>query len=61
MGIGGKTIDEALATLADMTAGARPIGRDEHLARIAKAQAFMRAQGVAAVWLNAGTEIRPSG
>ncbi|QGZ39739.1 Xaa-Pro dipeptidase [Pseudoduganella flava] len=57
MAIGGKTIDEALAALADMTAGAQPIGRDEHLARIAKAQAFMRAQGIAAVWLNAGTNL----
>jgi Xaa-Pro dipeptidase len=57
MTIGGKTIDEALAALADMTAGAQPIGRDEHLARIAKAQAFMRAQGVGAVWLNAGTNL----
>ena len=56
-GIGGKTMDEALAGLSDMTAGMVAIGKDEHLARIARAQAFMRAQGIAAVYLNAGTNM----
>ncbi len=56
-GIGGKTFDEALATLSDMTAGAVPIGREEHEARIARAQAFMRAEGIAAVYLNAGSNL----
>lgn len=56
-GIGGKSIEEALATLEDMTAGAVPIGRDEHLARIAKAQAYMRREGIAAVYLNAGANL----
>ena len=39
IGIGGKTMEQALASLSDMTAGATPIGKDEHLARIEKAQA----------------------
>jgi len=56
-GIGGTTFDEALATLSDMTGGAVPIGLAEHEARIAKAQAFMRAEGIAAVYLNAGSNL----
>jgi len=55
IGIGGKTMEEALASLSDMTAGAIPIGKDEHLARIEKAQAFMRRQGIAAIYINAGS------
>ncbi|WP_374362403.1 M24 family metallopeptidase [Pseudoduganella danionis] len=57
MTIGGKTIEEALASLSDMTAGAVPIGKDEHLQRIAKAQAFMQAQGIAAIYINAGANL----
>jgi Xaa-Pro dipeptidase len=57
MTIGGKTIDEALASLSDMTAGAVPIGKDEHLARIARAQAYMRDQGIAAIYVSAGTNM----
>ena len=57
IGIGGKTAEEALATLSDMTAGAIPIGKDEHLARIAKAQAFMQQQGIAAIYINAGANL----
>ncbi len=57
IGIGGKTIEEALASLSDMTAGATPIGKDEHLARIEKAQAFMRQHGIAAIYINAGSSL----
>jgi len=57
IGIGGKTAEEALATLSDMTAGAIPIGKEEHLARIAKAQAFMQQQGIAAIYINAGANL----
>ncbi|MES2323039.1 MAG: Xaa-Pro peptidase family protein [Pseudomonadota bacterium] len=57
MGIGGKTYDEALAGLADMTAGMTAIGKDEHLQRIARAQAFMQDAGIAAMYLNAGTNM----
>ena len=57
MGKGGKTFDEALAALEDMTGGMVAIGREEHAQRIAKAQAFMRGQGIAAVYLDAGTNL----
>jgi Xaa-Pro dipeptidase len=57
MPIGGSTIEEALAALHDMTGGAVPVGRDEHLARIARAQARMRELGMAALYLNAGTNL----
>jgi len=56
-GIGGKTMDEALAALSDMTGGMVAISKEEHLQRIARAQAFMQAEGIAAVYLNAGTNM----
>ena len=57
IGVGGKSFDEALASLPDMSAGAAPIGDTEYRARIATAQAFMRATGVDAVFLNAGSNL----
>lgn len=57
IGVGGKTAEQALATLSDMTAGAIPIGKEEHLQRIAKAQAHMREQGIAAIYINAGANL----
>jgi len=42
-GVGGKTAEEALATLSDMTEGSIPIALPEFEARIAKAQALMAA------------------
>lgn len=57
MSIGGSTIEQALASLSDMTAGAAPIGKDEHVLRIARAQARMREQGIGALYLGAGTNL----
>ncbi|WP_256078139.1 Xaa-Pro peptidase family protein [Massilia sp. YIM B04103] len=57
MSIGGKTIEEALASLSNMTAGAQPIGREEHLERIEKAQKYMRDKGYAAIYVNAGSSL----
>ena len=57
VGVGGKTMDQALAALSDMTGGLAGIGKDEYLQRIARAQAFMRDAGVKAVYLNAGTNM----
>jgi len=57
MTIGSSTIEQALAGLSDMTAGAVPIGKEEHLQRIARAQAFMRDQGIAAIYVDAGTNM----
>ena len=56
-GVGGKTAEDALATLSDMTAGAMPIALPEFEARITKAQALMKAQGMAALYLHAGSSL----
>lgn len=58
LGVGGKTAAEALATLSDMTAGVQPIGAEEHQQRINKACALMQQQGIAAIYLNAGTSLK---
>ena len=50
-------MEQALATLSDMTAGAVPIGKEEHVQRVARAQAFMREQGIAAIYVNAGANM----
>jgi len=50
-------MEEALASLSDMTGGAVPIGKDEHLQRLARAQAYMRDQGIAAIYVNAGSNM----
>ena len=57
IGVGGKTAEEALASLSNMTEGAKPITDAEYRARIAKAQALMRGRGIAAVYLNAGSSL----
>ncbi|MFC4929874.1 M24 family metallopeptidase [Massilia sp. GCM10023247] len=57
MTIGGKSQQAALDTLQRMTDRAVPIGIDEHRARIERAQAFMRARGIVAVYLNAGSNL----
>jgi Xaa-Pro dipeptidase len=53
IGIGGTTMEAA----SDMSGDMGAISRIEHLARIARAQAFMQANGIAAVYLNAGTNM----
>lgn len=58
VGVGGKTPEQALAGLSNMAAGMGPIGLDEYQARIAKAQGLMRDQGIAAIYLNAGSNLR---
>lgn len=57
IGIGGKTAAEALATLSDMTVGATPIGLLEYQQRITRAVQLMQQHGLAAVYLNAGTNL----
>lgn len=56
-GVGGQTAEAALATLSDMTAGVEPIGLAEFQARIEKAQSLMKAQGMDALYLHAGTSL----
>ena len=55
IGIGTQTPEQALATLSDMTKTLVPIQPEEHLARIATAQAYMLANNIDAIYLNAGT------
>ncbi|MDH4570733.1 aminopeptidase P family protein [Pseudomonas sp. BN414] len=58
VGVGGKTPEQALAGLSNMVAGMGPIGMDEYHTRIANAQGLMRDQGIAAIYLNAGSNLR---
>jgi len=46
-----------VSALADLTAGAVPIGREERLARIARAQALMKAEGIGAVLIEPGSSL----
>jgi Xaa-Pro dipeptidase len=57
IGVGGKSKTVALAALSKMTAGVSPIAQSEYAARTAKAQAKMRADGIAAMWIHAGTNM----
>ena len=56
-GIATQTSAQALATLSDMTKALIPIQAAEHLARIVKAQAYMRVHNIDAIYLNAGTNL----
>jgi Xaa-Pro dipeptidase len=55
--IGGKTIEQALAELSDMTEGTVVTQEAEYRARMAKAQAYMLEHNIAAIYLNAGTNL----
>ncbi|MCJ9430545.1 M24 family metallopeptidase [Kordiimonas marina] len=57
IGVGGSTPEHELAALKDMTGDIAPIGRVEFEARIRKAQALMRAEGLSAIYVNAGTNL----
>ena len=57
IGVGGKTKEAALSALSDMTAGIRPITKQEYSTRIGNAQAAMQSHGIAAIWLHAGTNL----
>jgi Xaa-Pro dipeptidase len=48
---------EAASALRPMTGGVVPISRAEHLARIARAQALMRAQGLSALMIEPGASM----
>ena len=56
-GIGGQTPEQALAGLSCMVGDVQPIGVDEIRARVAKAQAYMQANNIDAIYLNAGTNL----
>lgn len=57
IGIGGKTKQEALNSLSDMTKDLTPIQKSEYLARIEKAQQYMQQHNIGALYLNAGTNL----
>ncbi|MEQ3639335.1 MAG: Xaa-Pro peptidase family protein [Alteromonas sp.] len=57
MQIGGKTQQEALATLRDMTTDMSQPSVSEYISRIEKAQRYMQAKNIAALYLNAGTNL----
>ncbi len=57
IGVGGKTKQEALAELNDMTSEVSPIQVGEYQARLNRAQLLLRQQGLEALYLNAGTNL----
>ncbi|QDF66226.1 aminopeptidase P family protein [Shewanella sp. SNU WT4] len=58
LGVGGSDAATQLAALTDMTAGIDDISLDELRARVMKAQALMQEHGLAAIYVNAGTNLR---
>ncbi|MDH1867909.1 Xaa-Pro peptidase family protein [Pseudomonas sp. GW6] len=58
LGVGGSTPEQALARLQNMMAGAQPITESEFQTRIARAQALMREQDIAALFLAAGSNLQ---
>ncbi len=52
-----RAAEPDLADLQDLTTGAQPIGADERRARIARAQALMRAHGIGAVLIEPGSSL----
>jgi Xaa-Pro dipeptidase len=58
LGIGGTSREAALAGLRPMMDGVQPIALPEYRERIQRAQALMREQGLAAIYLHAGTSLR---
>jgi len=57
IGVGGSTAEQELAKLSNMAGGLTPIAISEFQQRINKAQALMRDRGMAALYLNAGTNL----
>jgi Xaa-Pro dipeptidase len=57
IGIGTQTAEQALVSLNDMTTQLVAIQASEYLQRIAKAQAYMKAHNIDAIYLNAGSNL----
>ncbi|MEZ0244424.1 MAG: M24 family metallopeptidase [Sphingomonas sp.] len=53
----GRAADPDLADLKSLTADARPIGREERDARVARARALMKANGIGAVLIEPGSSL----
>ncbi|WP_185983432.1 M24 family metallopeptidase [Aureimonas mangrovi] len=52
IGVGGSTAEAEFSNMRDMTAGIVPIDNSDREARLAKAQALMREQGIDALYLD---------
>ena len=57
LGVGGASPEQALARLQVMTDGAEPIALAEYRLRIERLQQLMQAQGMAAVFIDAGSSL----
>ena len=57
IGVGGSSFEAELAKLKPMTDGIEPIAVKEFKARIAKAQALLREQGLQALYLDTSTSL----
>src|ERR1700729_3415232 len=57
VGVGGSTAEAELAALKNMRGDVPPIGVDERLARIARAQAIMREKGIDALYLDVSSSM----
>jgi Xaa-Pro dipeptidase len=57
IGVGGSDAQSELTRLSNMTAGVEPILKTEFQARLDKACALMKENGVDAIYLNAGTNL----
>src|SRR6266567_3530416 len=57
VGVGGSTAEAELAALKNMRGGVPPIGVDERLRRIARAQAIMREKGIDALYLDVSSSM----
>ncbi|MGF1764759.1 M24 family metallopeptidase [Aliivibrio kagoshimensis] len=57
IGVGGSTAPQELAKLNDMTGDIDAITHEEFVARITKAQQIMQAEGIEAIYVNAGTNL----
>lgn len=58
LGVGTKTKQEALESLQNMTHDLKPISIEEYQQRIEKAQRYMQDNDIAALYLNAGTNLK---
>ncbi|MBL8807174.1 MAG: aminopeptidase P family protein [Rhodospirillales bacterium] len=57
IGVGGSTAEKELAALKNMRGSVPPIGVDERLRRIDKAQRLMREKGIDALWLDISSSL----
>src|SRR5581483_47681 len=57
VGVGGSTAEAELAAIKNMRGDAPPIGVDERLRRIARAQAIMREKGIDALYLDVSSSM----